>query len=91
MAGLRSWVCSLLILLMGANALAKDYSPWECPVVGNVDSSIFHFKGCPNYEQMLTKNKGPDNRRCFKTPDEAKSSGYRMARRCRMELGALTH
>ncbi len=77
---------ALFITCTASAALARDFSPKECPVIGNTKRHIFHVKGCPNYEQMLVKNKYNDNRKCFKTRDAAKASGYRIAKNCRKEV-----
>ena len=76
----------LLFLISSLNVFAKDYSEKECPVVGNKKSGIFHVKGCLNYMQMLEKNRGYDNRECFKNRGEAIKSGYRIAKNCRKEV-----
>lgn len=75
-----------LMLILSLNIFARDYTERECPIVGNTKSRIFHLKGCPNYMQMLEKNKGYDNRQCFKNRAEAIKSGYRIAKNCRKEV-----
>ena len=61
--------------------LASDYTPSECPVVGNIDSKIYHIPGGESYAKMLRKNKKGDNRKCFKNEAEALGAGYRKAKR----------
>ena len=73
---------ALVLLFIGYQpAYAKDFTPLECPVVGNTNSHIYHVPGGRNYAKMLRQNKGGDNRKCFKTEDEAKRGGYRRSQR----------
>jgi hypothetical protein len=44
---------------------------------GNKKSMIYHWPGCPNYDDIA-----PGNRVEFKTRAEAESAGYRAARNC---------
>jgi hypothetical protein len=76
---LISTLVTLALLFSGA-ALAKDFTPNECPVVGNTSSMIYHTQGQKYYDRMLTRNKGKDNRRCFKTEQEAQKQGYRKSK-----------
>ena len=64
-----------------AYSAPESYRPQECPVIGNTNSSIFHVPGQKSYAKMLRKNKRGDNRRCFKTEDEAKLASFRKAKR----------
>lgn len=68
----------ILFVAFMLNTCSRD----EDPVVGNKNTGIFHIKGCPNYERMLIKNKGYDNRIYFKDQEEAIASGYRKAHNC---------
>ena len=77
---------SSLFLLLITNIIANDYTPKDCPVIGNTETHKFFVKGCPNYMQMLEQNKDKDNRICFKNRNEAKSNGYRIAKNCRKEV-----
>lgn len=61
--------------------LAKDYSPQECPVVGNSNSRIYHVPGGKSYAKILRQNRRGDNRVCFQTEQEAQGGGYRRAKR----------
>lgn len=70
---------SFFILTFNANA--KDYTPAECPVVGNTDSFIYHVSGGYFYARMLRQNQGHDNRKCFKNEQQAVQAGYRRSRR----------
>jgi hypothetical protein len=45
---------------------------------GNKRSMIYHWPGCPNYNDI-----SPENRVEFKTRAEAEAAGYRAARNCR--------
>jgi methylphosphotriester-DNA--protein-cysteine methyltransferase len=38
---------------------------------------IYHWKGCPNYDDIA-----PSNRVDFPTPEAAEAKGYRAARNC---------
>jgi len=71
----------LFIFLSTPLVFAKNYTPAECPVVGNTQSYIFHIPGGKFYKRMLVKNKHVDNRKCFKTQQEAKTAGYRKSKR----------
>ena len=46
-------------------------------IKGNRDSRIYHLPGCPNYNDIAERNTV-----WFKTHDEAKAAGFRMARNC---------
>lgn len=46
-------------------------------IKGNRDSLIYHLPKCPNYRDI-----SPSNIVWFKTHDEARAAGYRMARNC---------
>lgn len=35
---------------------ARDYTPKECPVVGNKETKIYHTPGGLKYRQMLQEN-----------------------------------
>lgn len=67
--------------LSSSLAFAKDYSPKECPVVGNTQSTIYHVPGGQFYGQMLKKNENGDNRKCFQSEQEAIKEGYRKSKR----------
>ena len=73
-------VLSLLLLLSPFFASARDYTPQECPVVGNKNSRIYHTPGGRHYRQMLQENKRGDNRACFRTEEAAKAAGYRKSK-----------
>ena len=49
----------------------------EGEVRGNRRSKIYHWPGCPNYDDIA-----PHNRVFFRTADEAERAGYRAARNC---------
>jgi deoxyribonuclease I len=44
---------------------------------GNKKSMIYHWPGCPNYDDIA-----PGNRVYFKSRAEAEAAGYRAARNC---------
>lgn len=44
---------------------------------GNKRTKIYHWPGCPNYDDIAIHNRVP-----FKTREEAKRAGYRAARNC---------
>ena len=75
-----------VLFCLTIDARARDFTEAECPVVGNTKKHIFHVKGCPNYPQMLEENKGNDNRKCFKTREDAIKEQYRISRNCRKEV-----
>lgn len=62
-------------------AFAKDYTPQQCPVVGNTNSMIYHQAGGQSYAKMLRENQSGDNRKCFKSAQQAQSAGYRASKR----------
>ena len=63
-------------------AVAQDYTRADCPVVGNINSKIYHKPGNSHYAMMLIQNKKghPDNRQCFPTAGAAEQAGYRAAK-----------
>jgi endonuclease YncB( thermonuclease family) len=46
-------------------------------IVGNTNSRIYHWPGCPNYSQIA-----PANRVTFASAEEAEAAGFRAARNC---------
>jgi endonuclease YncB( thermonuclease family) len=46
-------------------------------IVGNSNSRIYHWPGCPNYSQIA-----PTNRVTFESADEAEAAGFRAAKNC---------
>jgi endonuclease YncB( thermonuclease family) len=49
----------------------------EGEIRGNRRSKIYHWPGCPNYDDIA-----PHNRVIFESADEAQTAGYRAARNC---------
>jgi hypothetical protein len=49
----------------------------DLKIKGNKDSRIYHLPNCPNYQDIADRNVI-----WFKTHDEAKQAGFRMARNC---------
>lgn len=72
----------LAALIVSLQAQARNYTPEECPVIGNTETGIYHVPGDRNYRQMLVenKNKKKDNRGCFKSRLAAENAGYRRSR-----------
>lgn len=50
----------------------------EGSIRGNRNSMIYHWPGCPNYDDIAPRNRVP-----FRTREEAERAGYRAARNCR--------
>jgi hypothetical protein len=46
-------------------------------IIGNKNSRIYHWPGCPGYTKIAEKNQVP-----FNTPGEAEAAGYRAAKNC---------
>jgi Metal binding domain of Ada len=46
-------------------------------IIGNRNSGIYHWPGCPSYNRIALRN-----RVYFKTRAEAERAGYRAARNC---------
>ena len=55
----------------------STYRMQDCPIVGNLETGLYHTPAQPNYKQMLVKNKCAesgecqDNRRCFDSEEQA--------------------
>jgi len=49
----------------------------EGSIRGNKHSKIYHWPGCPNYDDIY-----PQNRVAFRTREEAEKAGYRPAKNC---------
>lgn len=60
-----------------ANSNGSTKSTQEKTIIGNRSSKIYHWQGCPNYNDIAEQN-----RVYFATADEAEASGYRAARNC---------
>ena len=52
-------------------------TPRDERIRGNRNSMIYHWPGCPNYDDIA-----PKNRVYFKTRAAAEAAGYRAARNC---------
>jgi hypothetical protein len=72
----------LAILVVSTTVHARDYTPKECPAIGNSATRIYHVSEDPNYREMLIENKNAkrDNRMCFKSSRDAEKAGYRKSR-----------
>lgn len=64
----------LLVLLLCVGCSKKPSGP----IRGNKTSRIYHWPGCPNYDDISTKN-----RVIFGSTAEAERKGYRAAENCR--------
>ena len=80
MRGRSTMAIVLLSILLPFFASARDYTPKECPVVGNKNSGIYHTPGGRHYRQMLQENIRGDNRACFQNEDAARAAGYRKSK-----------
>ena len=56
---------------------AKPLSFSSLPIIGNKNSRIYHLSTCEAYAKVSLKN-----RAIFKTEEEARSAGYRVAKNC---------
>jgi hypothetical protein len=50
----------------------------EKPIRGNRNSKIYHWRGCPNYDDIKESNRVE-----FASADEAEQAGFRPAKNCR--------
>jgi methylphosphotriester-DNA--protein-cysteine methyltransferase len=73
--------CLLSLSLFPSFVKAKDFTPKECPFVGNTNSKIYHSAGGNSYAKMLRENQSGDNRRCFSSASQAQAAGYRASQR----------
>jgi len=48
------------------------------PIIGNRQSKVYHWSGCPDYDHVSAKN-----RVAFQSRADAEQAGYRPARNCR--------
>jgi endonuclease YncB( thermonuclease family) len=57
----------------------KDVPPVAAggPIIGNRNSHIYHWPGCPSYDMIA-----PHNRVLFSSKEEAEQAGFRAARNC---------
>jgi hypothetical protein len=61
----------------GATAVVQKQKQVDERIIGNRNSGIYHWPGCPSYNRIA-----PKNRVYFKTRTEAERAGYRAARNC---------
>jgi methylphosphotriester-DNA--protein-cysteine methyltransferase len=61
----------------GAAAVVQKQKQVDERIIGNRNSGIYHWPGCPSYSRIA-----PKNRVYFKTRTEAERAGYRAARNC---------
>jgi endonuclease YncB( thermonuclease family) len=64
-------------LLFDTNGCRKSSQPTSGAVLGNSQSHIFQWPGCPYYSTI-----SPDNQVPFPSPELARAAGYRPARNC---------
>jgi endonuclease YncB( thermonuclease family) len=60
------------------SALPVATTEGEGSIRGNKHSKIYHWPGCPNYDDIA-----PNNRVTFRTREEAEKAGFRPAKNCR--------
>lgn len=65
---------SLSIFAACAGETTKSGTP---SIRGNKRSMIYHWPGCPNYDDIAPHNRVP-----FQTREDAEKAGYRAARNC---------
>ena len=63
---------------MMAEATPQPRTKESAFIKGNVNSKIYHWPGCPNYNAIL-----PRNQMLFASKAEAELAGFRAARNCR--------
>lgn len=72
----------LLVVLLSLTifaACAGDASKsGTLSIRGNRRSMIYHWPGCPSYDEIAPHNRVP-----FETREDAEKAGYRAARNCR--------
>lgn len=85
---MRFLIGLFFVVTIASASFAKDFSPQDCPVVGNKTSArgkdgkkIYHVSGGQFYEMMLRENAGSDNRDCFSSEEAAQRAGYRKSKR----------
>jgi hypothetical protein len=59
------------------SSLPGETTEITAPILGSRRSRIYHWPGCPNYNDISPKNRVP-----FQTREEAERAGYRAARNC---------
>jgi len=74
---LLSLVTVSLLSVSAFPAMAKHYTPAQCPVVGNTTSKVYHTSTNAHYAKMLDENVGTDNRQCFQTVAAAERAGFK--------------
>jgi hypothetical protein len=68
---------SLFTSHAGATTAVQKQKQVDERIIGNRNSGIYHWPGCPSYDRVA-----PKNRVYFKTLAEAERAGYRAARNC---------
>lgn len=57
--------------------MASEMQEERAPFIGNLNSRIYHWPGCPGYDALSDENMVP-----FESAVEAEEAGYRAARNC---------
>ncbi|MBK8191350.1 MAG: hypothetical protein IPK79_12985 [Vampirovibrionales bacterium] len=52
----------------------------QCPIIGNVDSKLYHTPKEHHYLELLQRNKARENRICFSQEWEAWLAGYKKSK-----------
>lgn len=74
----RSYIWTKGEAISTAQTFAATEKPLpEHPIKGNKDSRIYHWFGCPNYDDI-----SPRNAALFATIEDAEAKGFRPARNC---------
>lgn len=73
----RVLVLGLISLSIFGACAREAASPMSGSIRGNKRSMIYHWPGCPNYDDVAPHNRVP-----FQTREDAEKAGYRAARNC---------
>jgi hypothetical protein len=73
---LLSLVTVSLLSVSALPAMAKHYTPAQCPVVGNASTHVYYTRASANYGNLLIQNYGVDYRQCFPTVAAAERAGF---------------
>lgn len=77
-SGRQAAIDSPTATVSGSNSEIKTLvGQTDLKIKGNKNSKIYHLPGCPNYNDIAERNIV-----WFKTHEEAKAAGFRMARNC---------
>jgi hypothetical protein len=73
----RVLLLALLSLSVFAACAFEGSNSRTLSIRGNKHSMIYHWPGCPNYDDIAPHNRVP-----FETREDAERAGYRAARNC---------